>query len=100
MKCLNCWEYFECGREPGGVNIEELGVCPATNSDDFKGVNNGKCGGRFCWVVAGTFCKGEVQGTHAKKLKDCIDCPFLKYVNEEEGREFILNKPNQNKNHL
>ena len=27
-----------------------------------------------CWEIAGTFCKGEVQGVFAKKLKDCQKC--------------------------
>ncbi|MGD0283853.1 MAG: two-CW domain-containing protein, partial [Dissulfurispiraceae bacterium] len=26
---MNCWEFKKCGREMGGVNIEQLGVCPA-----------------------------------------------------------------------
>jgi hypothetical protein len=94
MKKINCWEFFNCGREPGGEKVEELGICPAAISTEFEGVNDGEHGGRFCWVVAGTFCKGEVQGTNAKKFKDCINCDFLKYVNEENGREFILTSGN------
>ncbi len=27
-----------------------------------------------CWEIAGTFCKGEVQGQFAKKFKDCAKC--------------------------
>jgi hypothetical protein len=34
--------------------------------------------GRPCWAVAGTFCDGEVQGTFAKKLINCMDCDFMK----------------------
>jgi len=30
MKNNNCWEYKKCGREPGGIKVHELGVCPAT----------------------------------------------------------------------
>jgi hypothetical protein len=29
-KKLNCWEVKKCGREPGGVKVKELGVCPAS----------------------------------------------------------------------
>jgi len=28
-KKKNCWEFMKCGREPGGVNAIELGVCRA-----------------------------------------------------------------------
>lgn len=90
MERKNCWEVKECGREPEGKKVEELGVCPAALQNNFDGVNNGKYGGRFCWVVAGTFCDGEPGGTFAQKLLDCIHCNFLKKVNIEEGREFIL----------
>jgi len=90
MKKINCWEFFKCGREPGGEKAKEHGVCPATVSTEFDGVNGGKGCGRFCWVIAGTFCKGKVQGAIANKLMDCINCKFLKQVNEEETREFIL----------
>jgi len=101
MKSLNCWEYYKCGREPHGENVKELGICPATVSNEFDGVNEGKQGGRFCWVVAGTFCNGEIQGTYAKKLIDCINCNFLKYIQEEKGREFILTPENYtNKNEM
>ena len=27
-----------------------------------------------CWEIAGTLCKGEVQGEYAKKIKDCAEC--------------------------
>ncbi len=90
MKKLNCWEFFKCGREQDGEKVEEFGVCPTAVLKEFDGVNGGKACGRFCWVIAGTFCKGKVQGTIANKLKDCINCDFLKHVNEEESREFIL----------
>src|SRR5665647_1259089 len=43
-----------------------------------------------CWAVAGTLCGGKVQGNHAKKFMDCLRCEFLKQVNEDEGRNFIL----------
>ena len=75
----NCWEYMKCGREPGGKKVEEM-----------DGVNNGRSSGRFCWTVAGTYCKGKIQGIFAQKLKDCIQCPFYKKVEEEEGRYLKL----------
>lgn len=89
MKRKNCWEIMKCGREPNGRN-SALGVCPAAQSNENDGANNGECGGRFCWNFAGTFCGGELQGPIAKKLNDCLKCQFLQIVKEEEGEDFIL----------
>lgn len=33
MSRTNCWEYFKCGREPGGSKVDELGVCPAATEE-------------------------------------------------------------------
>ena len=90
MDRKNCWEVLKCGRGPGRQKVDELGICPAVSPFEYEGVNVGKHAGRFCWVVAGTFCNGKVAGTLAEKLKDCLQCDFLKHVNEEEGKEFIL----------
>ena len=89
MKPKNCWEVLKCGRERNGRN-EKLGICPAAQSNEFNGVNNGELGGRFCWNFAGTFCKGELQGSIAKKMQNCLDCAFLNNVREEEGKNFIM----------
>ncbi|MCX5801295.1 MAG: hypothetical protein NTX17_07915 [Candidatus Eisenbacteria bacterium] len=91
MERRNCWEAMKCGRPPGGENAEKLGVCPAALPNEyFDGVNNGKHCGRLCWAVVGTLCGGKVQGTYVEKLGDCLRCEFLKQVNEDEGRNFIL----------
>lgn len=86
----NCWEFKKCGREPGGSNVIDLGVCPATVEERLDGTHGGKNAGRACWVVAGTFCKGEVQGTFALKYKDCERCDFYQAVRREEGRGFVF----------
>ena len=87
----NCWEMKKCGREFGGEKVEELGVCPAAIHSEYDGTNGGKYGGRFCWAIAGTLCRGRIQGTFAIKLTNCLYCGFLKQVNEEEeGRDFVL----------
>ena len=44
-----------------------MGVCPA-----YPDV------GKSCARVAGTFCEGEVQGTFATKLPNCMACDFYK----------------------
>lgn len=88
----NCWEALKCGREPGGEKIHELGVCPVPLEERVNGINDGKNGGRACWAIAGTFCKGKVQGTLAHKLGDCLDCEFFKKVVHEEGDKFEFAK--------
>jgi len=55
-----CWEFMKCGRDRDATI-----KCPAY--PHF---------GRICWVVAGTFCEGKVQGTFAQKFEDCRKCEF------------------------
>jgi hypothetical protein len=88
MSRKNCWEYKKCGRERGGANVDELGVCPATVEDRLDGTHGGKNGGRACWVVAGSMCGGKVQGTFAQKYGNCVLCDFFKSVEEDEGNNF------------
>jgi hypothetical protein len=86
MPKQNCWEFKKCGRYPGGEHEKELGVCPVTVEPRVDGVHGGMNGGRVCWLIAGTLCKGKVQGTFAQKLGDCLlDCDFYKKVKAEEG---------------
>ena len=84
----NCWEYKNCGRQPGGSKINELGVCPASTENKLDGLNSGSNSGRACWVVSGTFCKGEIQGTFALKARNCLECDFYRAVVKEEGSNF------------
>lgn len=86
----NCWEFKECGREPGGARVGELGVCPACTDSRLDSVHDGRNAGRACWVVAGTFCEGEVQGTFAKKFSNCQTCEFYGHVKEQEHPRFKL----------
>lgn len=89
-KKINCWEFKKCGREPGGKNVVKMGICPAATENSLEGIHGGKNAGRVCWLVAGTYCDGEVQGTFAKKIKDCIFCDFYQKVKEEEGKDFKI----------
>jgi hypothetical protein len=90
MKKNNCWEFMKCGREQGGVSASELGVCPASIEEGLEGVHGGKNAGRSCWVVAGTFCGGEVQGSFARKYRNCGKCNFYIKVRMEEGINFRM----------
>lgn len=87
---LNCWEVMKCGREPGGRKEAELGACPVITCAKLDSVHGGKNAGRVCWVVAGTMCGGEAQGSFARKYKDCRNCRFYQLVKEEEGENFLL----------
>ena len=91
----NCWEIKKCGREPGGVQVSHLGVCPAAIDASGNGINGGKNGGRICWAIAGTFCGGKVQGDYAQKAVSCMTCDVFKKIKNEEGGNFSLMKTGQ-----
>lgn len=78
----NCWEVMDCGRGPDSASGD---VCPAATADPLHGVHNGTNAGRACWVVAGTLCNGAVSGTFAKKMENCLLCPFYRQVRGEES---------------
>ncbi len=61
-KKLICWKIKKCGRETGGLRVHDLGICPVSLEKNANGT------GRdihfpMCWIIAGTMCKKEVQGT-------------------------------------
>lgn len=90
MLKMNCWEFRLCGREVGGDRVAQLGICPAASDPRLDGVHGGKNAGRACWVVAGTFCGGEVQGSFAQKMSNCLSCDFYSNVRDEEQGHFKL----------
>jgi len=95
QKKQNCWEFHQCGRLPGGINVHEFGECPASTDIVNSGQNGGNSAGRICWAVAGTFCGGIVQGDHVEKYFSCMNCEFYKKVKNEQGESFTLLKPGQ-----
>jgi signal transduction histidine kinase len=92
-KKLNCWEDKRCGCEPGGAAAQERGVCPAATDTTCDGINGGRNAGRFCWVIGGTLCDGEVQGSLEEKTERCQRCSFFRRVKYEEGGHLQLLKP-------
>ncbi len=88
----NCWEAKKCGRQPGGVKSNELGVCPASIEVKADGLNGGKNGGRSCWAIKETLCGDKVQGGFAEKLSGCLRCEFYSTVRSEEGNNFQTSK--------
>ena len=92
---INCWDFMKCGREFGGENVAEMGICPTSIDIPADGLNDGKNGGRICWAIAGTFSRGKIQGFFAKKLLSCKSCIFFNTIKrEEEIEHFRLIKPN------
>lgn len=85
MKKLNCWEFKKCGKQPGKGSKDDPAVCPATAEKRLDGTHGGTNAGRACWVVAGTLCGGQVQGSFAKKYANCDKCDFYQMVEKEEG---------------
>lgn len=60
----NCWEHLNC-------HAERKQECPA-----FKIKRGDKC-----WLVTGTLCKGQQQGTMLEKMDSCRKCDFYKKSN-------------------
>lgn len=90
MSQQNCWEFKKCGREENGPKASELGICVASSETRVNGVHNGKNGGRACWAVAGTLCKGARQGDAEAKAKNCMQCAFYLAVKREESKNFLM----------
>ena len=72
-----------------GDAVAEQGPCPAAVEGTLDGVHGGTNSGRTCWVLAGTFCSGQVAGTAAKKLSSCVECEFYQLVLREEGENMV-----------
>ena len=64
----------------------ELDICPAASDKRLDGVHGGKNAGRACWVVAGSFARGNVECAFVKEHGDCATCDFHHQVKKEEGR--------------
>jgi len=77
-----------CGRQHEGSKVAELGICLASQSNQYEGKNNGEFAGRYCWKLAGTLFGGQVQGSFASKMMDCTRCEVFIQVKQEEGDEF------------
>jgi rubrerythrin len=86
---LNCWEFKMCGRQPGGIHEGDCGSCPVTSEKGLDGVHGGIAAGRACWAVAGTMCRGKVQGTFAREIEQCEECDFYQKIRREENSSFL-----------
>lgn len=86
----NCWEFNACGKELGGVNEMECGICPASIETKLDGIHGGRNAGRACWAISGTFCKGCVEQAFNEKFHSCRTCSFYQTVVHEEGVNFLF----------
>ena len=80
---INCWQFKNCGREPGGLMADLAGVCPVATAMKFDGLNGGQKGGRVCWKV-------KAQSLdHARQMccfgTSCHTCDFYRRVMFEEA---------------
>jgi len=65
-----CWQHLGCDKED----------CPAYGLEHAR-----------CWLIAGTFCRGQVQGKFARKLKDCRLCEVYQSATADPVQEITEN---------
>ncbi len=65
-RVVKCWERLACDRRE----------CPSY-------------GKLRCWAVAGTFCRGSVQGAFAQKIGDCRQCVVYRESCGDEIQELV-----------
>uniref|UniRef100_UPI0040572A38 two-CW domain-containing protein n=1 Tax=Candidatus Electronema sp. TaxID=2698783 RepID=UPI0040572A38 len=87
---LNCWEFKECGREPGGRNAALFGICPAVIVHQADGIHDGKNGGRCCWFMTASLATEKQEEHYVKKSGNCRSCDFYNLVRKQEHTSFIL----------
>ena len=64
MSTVACWDLFRC-KESG---------CPALKNRE-----------RRCWMVSGTHCREQVQGTFIEKLELCLECDAFRANSSTEN---------------
>ena len=77
---LNCWEFMNCGMEPGGIFAATNGPCPVAEQALNK---NGDPGGRPCWeIMPGS--SRSIRHTCRFTRKSCHECPYYQRIQIEE----------------
>ncbi|MFH2036667.1 MAG: two-CW domain-containing protein [Candidatus Zixiibacteriota bacterium] len=91
---LNCWEYHNCGMEPGGMFADiKNNPCPIPSLFKFDGINDGRGAGRYCWMIQDKTAGGNHEFICRNSNKSCCHCPFYIRVQNEEAevvRQFEL----------
>ena len=65
-----CWQRLSCDRQD----------CPVYGLEHAR-----------CWLIAGTFCRGQAQGKFAPKLKDCRLCEVYQAATGDPVQEITEN---------
>jgi hypothetical protein len=86
---INCWEFCECGRQPGGDKVDIYGPCPAPLNEKCEGINNGQNAGRYCWKAVGTMSDVEPDCPKAKRANDCLECDFFQLIKAQQQESFV-----------
>ncbi|CAK8720920.1 hypothetical protein KKHLCK_10120 [Candidatus Electrothrix laxa] len=82
---LNCWQFKKCGREPGGKNVLQTGVCSVAIEIEADGIHKGKNGGRCCWVITNSALDEDTpHGFCLNKIQGCRECNFYLFVKKSE----------------
>ena len=59
-----CWDTKQCGKTE----------CPGYENKDHR-----------CWMISGTHCKGEIQGSIHEKITACRQCDYYQYMQNEQA---------------
>jgi chemotaxis signal transduction protein len=59
-----CWEVKNCNKKD----------CPAYENKDLR-----------CWIISGTFCRDEIQGSYHEKIEACRKCEFYRSTNDRSA---------------
>lgn len=86
----NCWDIARCGRQPGGENVGQDGVCKVSTNEYYDGTNGGINAGRCCWRVSGTLFGGDGKCQMLNSISSCNECEVYAIVLHEEGMRLRL----------
>jgi hypothetical protein len=81
---INCWEFRNCGMEPGGIFSHLHGECPVPQAMKYDGVNGGVGAGRACWIVM-AHQKQQGAAICRNNRISCLRCEFYLRVQGEEN---------------
>jgi chemotaxis signal transduction protein len=60
----NCWDVKSCKKKE----------CPAYENSDLR-----------CWMISGTFCRDEIQGSFHEKIEACRKCNFYQQAQSDQA---------------
>lgn len=82
---INCWEFHNCGMEPGGMFSDVYGPCPVPLAMKYDGFNGGRAAGRVCWkIMDSPNVRINNPFISCSKRNSCCKCAFYNRVRNEE----------------